>query len=1168
MGGVPKVPFKLDVPFIGGLDEVNDSTTQEPPLLLRADNAVFHKNGSIRRRPGMTAVGATGLTGQRANCIFEHDGGANVLTDQGVYARSETGDKWLATNARGIRPCQVDTRAAVRPTNDNVYQPDSAYVNGYVATVWSSIDLSQWAVGSNTRCYVQVVEKATGAVITPPTQLPSTLVGLPHVVGIDGNFVVVAANAAGNLQSCYWTPNVTSIPTSATTFTGGLVHEIYDVDTNNVSSGSFFVVSKTAAKQFNVWALSNTGSVTASKTAITANCDTSIRGICVYYSNTSGVVRVAYVDGVAGGALTDSQLFFGNLPANLTTYTETSSGTVHGNFSPRAGANGPSLAYADMAIGDMDVSGATFIAWSCTLAIGAPKTGGIAGWLTGDPTGYGDLVAATNANSEVGGLTANTNTAVFEANGSTLRNTVGTTRGYRLVSRASKLITATGAGYVALGYVGLLSFAVDSVNGDSTRIYVPYLTGSGATTVLSGGWPSQLETLFPAMVLCQPISGPSYDSQGNAQTGIILSVVARFNRDVAYSYIPGSGAFPSMSALRQDTSTTLQVAEPVERTALRPIKGIFWEANATTFDFAPRPARKIAANGGVYLDGGYDGSFDGAESFESSLHQPPDAPMALLAKVASTQHWGTSTAVPNPIYYIGVAFTWEDMDGNLHRSAISPMMRWEPGYAHVPYAWGATGYPILAVNDPAALYALEGYGRNNVRIQVYANQPLATDSASSPAGSNVPVLLVDDVVGADTSSVTPLGTTIGYKISRATSGLVVIKLFTPYVATYIPSVLIRDTATPPHYSFGGVLPAEPSHALADLTVWGDRLVGIDAEDKLRLPYTKPFEQRVAPEWNGDLSIRIPSDGGDCIALAVMDEKLVVLKQSAIYVVVGDCASATGQYEQLSVQKVASDVGCSERNSVAVVPDGLLFISQRGPVLLDRGLVIRRTHSMPDTLTACTCALVVPHLQAVIWGNSMTRLQAKGGEGNVSLTGSVTLNYEHGQWAIWWPYAMLDAVMINNLIWRLDMTGQQKITAGSATTPQVALESATDGTNDPQQDFPLDVTTAWLKFSGMSGFQRLKRLVARVPISMGLAIQMYADYDLTTAVGASSWSAAETATVPQQQFEMHVAQQQCSAAAFRFTETGTFSSAMILQGLTLRGLRIGTQTKNLAAAGRK
>src|SRR5690606_12312011 len=85
------------------------------------------------------------------------------------------------------------------------------------------------------------------------------------------------------------------------------------------------------------------------------------------------------------------------------------------------------------------------------------------------------------------------------------------------------------------------------------------------------------------------------------------------------------------------------------------------------------------------------------------------------------------------------------------------------------------------------------------------------------------------------------------------------------------------------YTESGELPAEPLPPLLDICSTQQRLFGLDAEDRLRVWYSKPFTKALAPEWNAALTIRCAVEGGDLVALEVMSDQLILFKQSRIYI---------------------------------------------------------------------------------------------------------------------------------------------------------------------------------------------------------------------------------------------------------------------------------------------
>ena len=70
----------------------------------------------------------------------------------------------------------------------------------------------------------------------------------------------------------------------------------------------------------------------------------------------------------------------------------------------------------------------------------------------------------------------------------------------------------------------------------------------------------------------------------------------------------------------------------------------------------------------------------------------------------------------------------------------------------------------------------------------------------------------------------------------------------------------------------------------------------------------------------------------------MDEKLVIFEDDRIFYLTGSGPNATGQQNNFSdPQLVTSDVGCSNTRSIVQTPKGLMFMSNKGIYLLDRGL---------------------------------------------------------------------------------------------------------------------------------------------------------------------------------------------------------------------------------------
>ena len=70
----------------------------------------------------------------------------------------------------------------------------------------------------------------------------------------------------------------------------------------------------------------------------------------------------------------------------------------------------------------------------------------------------------------------------------------------------------------------------------------------------------------------------------------------------------------------------------------------------------------------------------------------------------------------------------------------------------------------------------------------------------------------------------------------------------------------------------------------------------------------------------------------------MDDKLIIFKNNSIYFMAGDGPNNLGQQDTFSQpQLISSDVGCENKNSIVLSPQGLFFKSNKGIFRLSRSL---------------------------------------------------------------------------------------------------------------------------------------------------------------------------------------------------------------------------------------
>ncbi len=146
------------------------------------------------------------------------------------------------------------------------------------------------------------------------------------------------------------------------------------------------------------------------------------------------------------------------------------------------------------------------------------------------------------------------------------------------------------------------------------------------------------------------------------------------------------------------------------------------------------------------------------------------------------------------------------------------------------------------------------------------------------------------------------------------------------------------------YTTGGVVEDINAPATNIMTLFDTRLWLVDAEDQNLLWFSKQCIEATPVEMSDLLTLFVPpttatqGTTGPITSLAPMDDKLIIGKQNAFLYINGtgpDNTGANSQYSQPIF--ITSTIGCSNQNSIVLMPQGLMFQSDKGIWLLDRGL---------------------------------------------------------------------------------------------------------------------------------------------------------------------------------------------------------------------------------------
>lgn len=423
---------------------------------------------------------------------------------------------------------------------------------------------------------------------------------------------------------------------------------------------------------------------------------------------------------------------------------------------------------------------------------------------------------------------------------------------------------------------------------------------------------------------------------------------------------------------------------------------------AGTFDFT-QPQSAVELSDDLHLSGGILWMYDGNAVCEHGFHVFPEAIGATPSAAGGS--------IPAGTFQYAFTYEWMDAQGLLHQSAPSPALQ--------NVTSGATS--SIAFTIPTLRLTSKPTSVNVVVWRTQSNQSVLFRLNAI----NVPIV---NLTTADTVSFTDTlaDTAIGGNAQL---------IFNP----------LNPAAELP-----------PLPAPAPLHVWRyrNRIAFIPAENAFAWGFSKSFVGGVPIEFNfQQLFQSVAQDGGQLTCGIEMDDKNVLFTGSRIYYIVGDgpAPNGTGSDYGASPQNIPSDVGCANRRSLVLTPQGVMFQSAKGIYLLGRDLSVSYIGAEVEAFNNLTItrALLVPNSRRVLFFTN----------------GGVVLAWDYyaQKWAVWTGLTSVDAAVFGGLVTHIKAGGQ--------------LWQETPGLfTDNGAPILIGYQTALLSFAGIAGFQRVWRFI--------------------------------------------------------------------------------------------
>jgi hypothetical protein len=156
------------------------------------------------------------------------------------------------------------------------------------------------------------------------------------------------------------------------------------------------------------------------------------------------------------------------------------------------------------------------------------------------------------------------------------------------------------------------------------------------------------------------------------------------------------------------------------------------------------------------------------------------------------------------------------------------------------------------------------------------------------------------------------------------------------------------------YTTGKVLPRIGPPGCRLVEAWRNRLFLAGTENPNELWVSNEYSVGLGSVTFSDtLVISMESEGGAITALCEMDDRLVIFKRDAIYMLTGNGPVLTGDNQFQMPARVTSIVGAKQQPGTVKMRDGVMFVSTRGIYLLGHSGQILYVGSAVDSFNSLT-----------------------------------------------------------------------------------------------------------------------------------------------------------------------------------------------------------------------
>lgn len=267
------------------------------------------------------------------------------------------------------------------------------------------------------------------------------------------------------------------------------------------------------------------------------------------------------------------------------------------------------------------------------------------------------------------------------------------------------------------------------------------------------------------------------------------------------------------------------------------------------------------------------------------------------------------------------------------------------------------------------------------------------------------------------------------------------------------------------------LTSEAPPAFQAICTVGDRMFAVDAEDRSRVWFTKPFEAGYAPEWNTDNTLFLGDDG---VGISDVGGVPTVFCKRGIWQIYGEGPSALGLGSFDPARRLPHEVACLDALSVCKTPMGVAFRARQGVMLLDNGLALQPIGS----------AIASLYVSGTPTGYCKITYDELSDELHVLDfdTKHFVFNMGEQKWSQWTQDSAFqnwaDCVTVDGRVWFLQR--------GSSVTDSLCRAKAIDESSHNTHVYGWTLETPWIRFDGVTGDMRIWETLPQIRLGSAVA----------------------------------------------------------------------------------